>query len=357
MSKLKRSRALRRNLRKQARKGTLSARERKTLLQQEKRFRKARRPFMRGLGFGAGLGAGALLVPGVGGLISGLGGIRPGKKAPEDMEEFGGDMIQAGEIKTGAPAIEDRGLIGDIQVVGEAPDEAMRAVGEEVEGEGEEAPAAQVTAPRVDEFGATVPADMDDDEVLERLADDRTLYPQIPTPEGSSDGTWEYHQNPTDGALERIEALEQAENASPDYTGGFGEEPLVPFVDYLPPNDRMSSMAPRLPQQIDRGASEMGGTPRSQARSQVQQAANEAARLRMEDAAARGQEYNKALNQVLDNAALVGENPLLGDPGILRALRGFGRRGGRRSSSFAEGGRIDKSNDLVARIKRKYGLR
>ena len=62
MSKLKRSRALRRNLRKQARKGTLSAREKQALLQQEKRFRKARRPLMKGLGatLGAGLGAAGL---------------------------------------------------------------------------------------------------------------------------------------------------------------------------------------------------------------------------------------------------------------------------------------------------------
>ena len=62
MSKLKRSKALRRNLRKQARKGTLSAREKQELLQQEKKFRKARRPFMKGLGatLGAGLGAAGL---------------------------------------------------------------------------------------------------------------------------------------------------------------------------------------------------------------------------------------------------------------------------------------------------------
>ena len=59
MSKLKRSRALRRNLRKQARKGTLSAREKQTLLQQEKKFRKARRPLMKGLGAGLGTTIGA----------------------------------------------------------------------------------------------------------------------------------------------------------------------------------------------------------------------------------------------------------------------------------------------------------
>lgn len=57
-----RSRALRRNLRKQARKGTLSSREKKDLLTQEGRFRKAarrRRPFTLGLPLLAG-GAAAL---------------------------------------------------------------------------------------------------------------------------------------------------------------------------------------------------------------------------------------------------------------------------------------------------------
>jgi len=57
----KRSRALLRNLRKQARKGTLSARERKTLLDQEKKFRKARRGTAKGVGLGLAAGAAGLL--------------------------------------------------------------------------------------------------------------------------------------------------------------------------------------------------------------------------------------------------------------------------------------------------------
>lgn len=74
----KRSRALRRNLRKQARKGTLSAREQQDLLNQEARFRKAarqRRPYTLGipLGVGAGLGAAALLG---GDIFSRLGGVK-----------------------------------------------------------------------------------------------------------------------------------------------------------------------------------------------------------------------------------------------------------------------------------------
>jgi len=59
MSRLKRSRALRRNLRKQARKGTLSAREQQTLLNQEKKFRKASRRRRRGIGAGIGAALGA----------------------------------------------------------------------------------------------------------------------------------------------------------------------------------------------------------------------------------------------------------------------------------------------------------
>ena len=55
----KRSRALLRNLRKQARKGTLSAREQDALLNQEKKFRKARRRRRRGIGAGLGAALGA----------------------------------------------------------------------------------------------------------------------------------------------------------------------------------------------------------------------------------------------------------------------------------------------------------
>jgi len=57
----KRSRALLRNLRKQARKGTLSARERKTLLDQESKFRKARRGTAKAAGLGLAAGAAGLL--------------------------------------------------------------------------------------------------------------------------------------------------------------------------------------------------------------------------------------------------------------------------------------------------------
>ena len=60
MSKQKRSRALLRNLRKQARQGTLSAREKQQLASQEKKFRKARKSTAKGVGAGLA-GAAALL--------------------------------------------------------------------------------------------------------------------------------------------------------------------------------------------------------------------------------------------------------------------------------------------------------
>ena len=84
-----RSRALRRNLRKQARKGTLSSREKKDLLTQEGRFRKAarrRRPFTLGLPLLAGVGAGVGALQGglaLGDMLAGMRREKPPKGDPE----------------------------------------------------------------------------------------------------------------------------------------------------------------------------------------------------------------------------------------------------------------------------------
>jgi len=92
----KRSRALRRNLRKQARKGTLSAREQQDLLNQEARFRKAarqRRPYTLGLplGMGAGLGAAALLG---GDIFSRVGGAnKDGVPSGDPAVDPGAEMV------------------------------------------------------------------------------------------------------------------------------------------------------------------------------------------------------------------------------------------------------------------------
>jgi len=407
MSRLKRSRALRRNLRKQARKGTLSAREQKTLLSQEKKFRKARRPLMRGLGFGAGLGAGAAALLGAGGIAKALAQGLITRRQAEDMmneeEQDGGNVQGDGDGSLlGAdgsnlnpnldygydipeedmpdPVVGGPGAVEDVVVVGEeeGEEEEEATAAEERQATPEEQARAERSTQRAERAreagvdaaleaglgGAESPGgDLEEAERQAALVDTphrnqwnyvspvfREMYPG---PERTATGGSRDEMTRRIGNMVGAkEALRPEEGIGlggfTDYTGGF---------DFLPADDPMQSLAPLLPQQIDRGASEMGGTPKSQARSQVQQAANEASRLRMEDASARGQEYNKLLNQVLDNADLINKNPLLGDAGVQRALRGFGRTGGRRSSSFAEGGRIDKSNDLVARIKRKYGLR
>ena len=392
MSRLKRSRALRRNLRKQARKGTLSAREQKTLLQQEKRFRKARRPFMKGLGFGAGLGAGAAAFLGASGIAQALAqGLITKRQADdlnqeleEDQERSQGEMM---EEKPSNEVVEGSGSVEDVVVVGEDEQEEGEDAAEERQATPEDQARAERAAQRAEKSreagvdaaleaglgGAESPGgDLEEAErqaaQVEGVRDSKYYGTTLPASYGFPDTYDRRKGRPfTEGKFEDFDPTRDLQLGGSEYSEGEDERfrlamraPQTDYTggfDFLPADDPMRSLAPILPQQIDRGASEMGGTPKSQARSQVQQAANEAARLRMEDAAARGQEYNKLLNQVLDNAALVGENPLLGDPGILRALRGFGRRGGRRSSGFAEGGRIDKSNDLVARIKRKYGLR
>ena len=325
---------------------------------------------MRGLGFGAGLGTGALLVPGVAGLIGGLGGIRPGKEDPdEDPDQDPGQEEDGSLLGTDGSNLNPNATFyaDPTENVEEQPSnqvEDVVVVGEEEEEEEEEAPASEeTTEPVMSREEAERQAAQ-----VEGVRDRKYHGTTLPASLGFPAAYYRFEGRPvTEGEFEDFDPTRDLQLGGSEYSEGGDERfrlamraPQTDYTggfDFLPADDPMRSLAPLLPQQIDRGASEMGGTPRSQARSQVQQAANEAARLRMEDAAARGQEYNKALNQVLDNAALVGENPLLGDPGILRALRGFGRRGGRRSSSFAEGGRIDKSNDLVARIKRKYGLR
>jgi hypothetical protein len=94
MSKQKRSRALLRNLRKQARKGTLSAREKQQLASQEKKFRKARKSTAKGVGAGLA-GAAALLSTTAGQqLMSGVKDFRSAradersKKEAEKLEEL-----------------------------------------------------------------------------------------------------------------------------------------------------------------------------------------------------------------------------------------------------------------------------
>ena len=329
MSRLKRSRALRRNLRKQARKGTLSAREQKTLLQQEKRFRKARRPFMKGLGFGAGLGAGALLVPGVGGLISGLGGLRPGKDDPnEDPQDYSlpksmttTDEIVGPQAPRQPERIEDMELPFDLEEIKEdeevfeddLPVQDVVVAGEQEEEEGEEKPATE-EAPAAEETDYSDPEGMGATRATSGR-DGRGQVDEFEDPEGmGATRATESSQvgklmsalaemdvprvNRLLSDLEKMEGPDAVRGLLSDLSPGRFEE----LKDALPvaPGRMQARPAQQLP--VDRPDPRMGTT------------------------------LDPRLPGVIDRA--------------------------RRSPLFMkQGGRVDKSNDIVARIKRKYGLR
>ena len=380
MSRLKRSRALRRNLRKQARKGTLSARERKTLLQQEKRFRKARRPFMRGLGFGAGLGTGALLVPGVAGLISGLGGLRPGKEDPnedpnEDPKNVGRGPDYADPEGMGATrATSGRGGRGEVDEF------------EDPEGMG----ATRATGPTenpFDEEGRNLNPNLD--RGYDIPVQDVVVVGEEEEEEGE-DAAEERQATPEDQArAERAaQRAERAREAGVDAAleaglGGLDRPPVV-VDDPTQPRERA-----RLPE-VSQGV-EVDMTPAGQDAAQRAQSRAERAREAAIDAAL--------------EAGLGGSESVLpgtlSERNMLDYLDDYGRPGPGRMSPrparplpvdrpdprmgstldprlpvalglepmsdmdrvemlrrrMAQGGRVDKSNDLVARIKRKYGLR
>jgi hypothetical protein len=150
----KRSRALRRNLRKQARKGTLSAREQQDLLTQEARFRKAarqRRPYTLGipLGVGAGLGAAALLG---GDIFSRLGGAKK-----EGVPSADSGDVEASQ--TGAATTSE--LLRELEAMGQdAPQTNPDAITYDVE----EQPVTQVVGgPGV---GETASEPSSDDELI-----------------------------------------------------------------------------------------------------------------------------------------------------------------------------------------------
>ena len=311
MSRLKRSRALRRNLRKQARKGTLSARERKTLLQQEKRFRKARRPFMRGLGFGAGLGTGALLVPGVGGLISGLGGLRPEKEDPnEDPKDDGRRPDIVGGAETMGPPSE-----GDARLDPYADPEGMGAtratsglgtpmteLDEIIDPEPPSQPQTRIediVLPEMEEIEED--EEEVEDDIPELTRGERAVLRQRRRDQRNQDAR-------AQAAIEL--GLGGSESELPGTLSGRN------MLDYLDdygrtrlPGARVNPR-PARPLPVDRPDPRMG----------------------------------TALDPRLPVA--LGLEPM-SEMDRVEMLR---RR-------MAEGGRVDKSNDLVARIKRKYGLR
>ena len=132
----KRSRALLRNLRKQARKGTLSARERKTLLDQESKFRKARRGTAKGAGLGLAAGAAGLLASPAAQKALGTAAGRfksardaskaesDAKRAKEDQEKAMEEMENATKTGDNDQAVAERVMGGgeDFNAIPEGPE-------------------------------------------------------------------------------------------------------------------------------------------------------------------------------------------------------------------------------------------
>ena len=132
----KRSRALLRNLRKQARKGTLSARERKTLLDQEKKFRKARRGAAKGAGLGLAAGAAGLLASPAArkALGSAADRFKSSKekkaKAKEDQKKAMEEMENATKTGDADQAVAERVMQGgeDFNAIPEAPEKEVETI-------------------------------------------------------------------------------------------------------------------------------------------------------------------------------------------------------------------------------------
>ena len=184
MSRLKRSRALLRNLRKQARKGTLSAREQQTLLSQEKKFRKAARRRRRGIGAGLGAALGA----GVGAYLA-----SPAFAALLERGASKEDIDRA--VKAQGGSAEDAAKVN--QAVeqapeGSSPEQIVQEVEEQV------APAGDSGADAADEFA--------DQLELERMDRDELLDPKGIRGEALGD----------DELIRDLEAIEEEEEAGID---------------------------------------------------------------------------------------------------------------------------------------------
>ena len=335
MSRLKRSRALRRNLRKQARKGTLSARERKTLLQQEKRFRKARRPFMRGLGFGAGLGTGALLVPGVGGLISGLGGLRPEKEDPnEDPKDDGRRPDIVGGAETMGPPSE-----GDARLDPYADPEGMGAT---------RATSGRGGRGEVDEFED--PEGMGATRATSGLGTPMTELDEIIDPEPPSQPQTRIEDIVLPEMEEIEEDEEEVEDDIPELTRG---ERAVLRQRRRDQRNQDARAQAAIELGLGGSESELPGTLSGR---NMLDYLDDYGRTRLPGARVNPRPARPLPVDRPDPRMGTALDPRLPVALGLEPMSEMDRVEMLRRR-MAEGGRVDKSNDLVARIKRKYGLR
>ena len=340
MSRLKRSRALLRNLRKQARKGTLSAREQQTLLSQEKKFRKAARRRRRGIGAGIGAALGA----GVGAYLA-----SPAFAALLERGASKEDIDRA--VKAQGGSAEDAAKVNEAveqAPEGSSPEQIVKEVEEQV------APAG--------DSGADAAEDLADQLELERMDRDELLDPRGIRGEALGDDELirdleaieEDPEAPIDDELARASLMDPAIFDSPNALRSDAEtgevsgtimdpdtvfDPMMDpesavVLDFGPdsvagrptrasdPNQRsfigdaLADLAgrslddPRIealrrldPVPLYDYVSPPGeGTAVSQGRDAQQQAQNQLASERMQDALDRGNEYNDMMRQIRENA-------------------------------------------------------
>jgi len=308
----KRSRALRRNLRKQARKGTLSAREQQDLLDQEGRFRKAarrRRPYTLGLplGMGAGLGAAALMG---GDIFSRLGGAKK-----EDVPP--GDPVGAGDVSETSELLkrlEAMGVDADPQeTTDDAKEQPTSEAGGSGVGETASEPASDDELIRDIEEIEQAEETIDDELARASLMDPSIFYSGASRLSDGIDGmrsdaeTGEVSGGrPVGGDVEFTleDAPRRATNpnqrsfmrdALADLSGRNIDDPRMEAVRRLEASPIYDYVAP--PGE---------GTPTSQGRDAQQRAQNQLASARMQDALDRGNEYNELMRRLRAGANTIG---------------------------------------------------
>lgn len=334
-----RSRALRRNLRKQARKGTLSSREKKDLLTQEARFRKAtrrRRPYTLGLPLLAGLAGGAAALKGglsLGDMIAGMRKDKPPVGDPDQTPKVNanGEVV----VDPAAPVVDEAVDYSDPQGMG-----ASRATMDEFQRirQQEDADSALV-----DENGNNLNPnveriyDVEEEDVPPPVVGGPgSLPPEVQERLRRRDAREQRRQDAAlDSAIEHGLDRQEVENdvtpidplmdpsvfdpndgveyANPERMGAtrasdpnqrsYVRDALADLAGRSLDDPRMEALRSLDPVPLYDYVEPPGeGTPTSQGRDAQQQAQNELARLRAEDQVARGQEYNDLWRQIRENA-------------------------------------------------------
>lgn len=314
----KRSRALRRNLRKQARKGTLSAREQQDLLTQEARFRKAarrRRPYTLGipLGVGAGLGAAALLG---GDIFSRLGGAKKEGAPSVDPGDVTAGQERPSETSELLKRLEAMGLDADSQQpIDDAKEEPTSEAGGPGVGETASEPASDDELIRDIEEIEQDEETIDDELARSSLMDPLDLTAPSPGPYGTEPGL----RSLMDGSVVgRVSDMNDgvdfsdpegmgATRASDPNQRSFMRDALADLSGRNIDDPRMEAVRRLEASPIYGYVAPPGeGTPASQGRDAQQRAQNQLASARMQDALDRGNEYNELMRRLRAGANTIG---------------------------------------------------